>query len=129
MRFLRLPGRRTERVPTRVINPTPRDNLYALIGLFIDGQIEARHFSRMFSPLLKEALARDLLTANEVNAFQELRQSIGWEGPFPGIQMPTDLGPLQYNDLLQAALRCRDTLVDSERNVEVAEATSSDQSV
>lgn len=97
---------------THVINPTPRDDLYALLGLFIDGRVQANHFCRMFRPLLSQAASRSLLDDQELREFTKLCQATdryAGQSVLP-VQFPGDFGGGDYVELQAAAIDCRDAL-------------------
>ena len=97
---------------TRVINPTPRDDLYALLGLFIEGRVQANHLCRMYPPLLSKAAAKGLLDDLELREFTTLYEAVdrhGGQAVLP-IQFPADFGGGDYVELQAAALACRDAL-------------------
>lgn len=102
--------------PTRVVNPTPRDELYALLGLFIEGRIQANHFCRMYPPLLARAGNKGLLDDQELREFTTLYYAVdryGGHAVLP-IQFPADFGGGDYVELQAAAIDCRDALAASD---------------
>jgi len=92
----------------RVVNPTPRDELYALLGLFIEGEVLAVHFCRMFPGLLRKAVDKSLLDDQELREFGALYRAIDRFGIDPTpytLAMGGNVVQLQA-----AAITCRDVL-------------------